>query len=109
VQATVMAYPGFTAADVEAQAEAALADWLNPALYGGTPNVSGELAEGWSFDNTVRLYEAIDYLNRADGLHYVVSVKLRTGANAFAAADIALTGLAPLPRLGVPAVTVQTP
>lgn len=103
VQATVMAYPGFTSADVRQQALDSLADWLNPATWGTTG--------AWLQDTNVRLYEAVDYLNRAAGVHYVVSVQLRKQGGAFAATDVALTGLAPLPTFSAAGstITVQTP
>jgi hypothetical protein len=102
VQATIKAYPGFTAAEVQEQALAVLADWLNPLAWGTT--------SAWTQETTVRLYEAIDYLNRAPGVSYVVSVQLRKSGGAWAAQDVVLSGLAPLPTFdaaGSP-ITVQT-
>jgi hypothetical protein len=108
VQATVMAHPGYLPADVLEQAESSLAEWLNPAMWGGSPgteDVSGE----WAQSTSARLFEAVDYLNRAEGVHYVVGVQLRKAGGVFAAADVPIAGLAPLPLPGAFTITVQTP
>jgi hypothetical protein len=110
VKATVMAYPGYTAADVQAQAQQSLADWLDPALFGSNPAAAVPGSEEWASDTSARIYEAVDYLNRADGVHYVVSVQLRVaGAPAYANVDVALAGLAALPLPGLFEITVLTP
>lgn len=104
VRATVMALPGYLAADVEADAEAQLQAWLDPTIDTGTGT-----STDWVQDTSARLYEAVDYLNRANGVHYVVSVELREAGGAWAAADVPLTGAAPLPLPGALDVTVQLP
>lgn len=105
VRATVVAFRGFLAADVQANAETEMAGWLDPSTW-GSAGTTGDPSD-WTVDTSVRLYEAIDFLNRAMGLHYVISVELRKDGGAWVSADIALTGAAPLPRLGVATITVQ--
>jgi hypothetical protein len=51
------------------------------------------------------LYEAVDWLNRGGGVYRVKSVQMRIPPNAFAAADIALPGIAPLPQAGTITIT----
>jgi hypothetical protein len=106
VQATVIAYPGYVLAEVKAAAEEMMRTWLDPGGW-GAEEVGEE--QGWSRQTSARLYEAVDYLNRADGVQYVSTVQLRKAGGAFAASDVALTGVAPLPLAGAITVTVQAP
>jgi hypothetical protein len=96
VRATVTAFPGFALADVEAAAEAMMRSWLDPGQFGTLPGAAETTS--WARDTKVRLYEAVDYLNRANGVHWVDSVELTAnGGSSWQAADIALSGAAPLP------------
>jgi Baseplate J-like protein len=106
VQATVHAYPGYAAAEVQAAAELELAHWLDPAAWGTPP---GGFAGEWIFDNSVRLYEAVDALNGAAGVHYVESVQIRKVGGTFDTADIALQTPVGLPTPGTFTITVTTP
>ena len=106
VQATVRAYPGYDPAAVEAAAELELGYWLDPAAWGTPP---GGFAGEWFFDNTARLYEAVDALNGAAGVHYVETVQIRKAGGTFGTADVTLTGAVALPRPGAFNVTVTTP
>jgi hypothetical protein len=95
VQAVLHRYPGYADADVQSAAQAMLEQWLSPSTFGAST-----LGDVWATDNVVRIYEAIDYLNRADGVHYVVSVKLRVAGGAWSSTDVALSGVAALPLPG---------
>ena len=106
VTATVTAYPGYDPAIVEQAAEQALADWLNPGDWGTPP---GAATGEWIFDNSVRYFEAIEHVNRADGVHYVNALQLRKAGGTFGTADIALTTPVGLPQPGTIAVTVNSP
>jgi len=106
VQATVRRYPNTDAAAVEASAEAALAAWLDPVAWGQPP---GALAGDWVFDNTVRLYEAVEALNKGAGVHYVESVQIRKTGGSFGTSDIALKTPVGLPTPGTLTVTVTSP
>jgi hypothetical protein len=105
VQATVKAYPGRTLADVQAACVAMMQTWLDPNTY-GTPTTTGSSSE-WVADNTIRYTELIDWLNRADGVNYVVAAQLRKAGGVFGTADVAITGVAALPTVGSIAITVQ--
>ena len=104
VTATVTAYPGYLPADVEAAAEAQLAAWLDPGSWGSPP---GQTTDEWIFDPTVRLYEAVEHLNRAAGVHYVNAVQIRKAGGSFGTADVPLDQPVGLPRAGALAVTVN--
>jgi hypothetical protein len=106
VQATVVAYPGYVLAEVQAAAVEMMQVWLDPSGW-GAEEIGEE--QGWSRQTSARLYEAVDYLNRADGVQYVSTVQLRKAGGAFAASDVALTGIAPLPFAGAITITVQAP
>jgi hypothetical protein len=105
VQATVVAYSGYVLATVEDAAEEMLRMWLDPDAWGS--ETVGE-SQSWATDTKARIYEAVDYLNRADGVHYVVSVQLRKHGDAvWSNADIILPGTIPLPIVGDITVTAQ--
>jgi uncharacterized phage protein gp47/JayE len=106
VQAQVTPYPGYLADEVAAAAEGMLRTWLDPLTWGS--QTVGEV-QTWVRDLKVRLYEAVDWLNRADGVFYVDQVMLAKDGEAFAAADISLAGAAPLPRFGTADITVNAP
>lgn len=106
VQATVVAYPGYVLAEVQAAAVEMMQTWLDPSGW-GAEEVGEE--QGWSRQTSARLYEAVDYLNRADGVQYVATVQIRKAGGSFAASDVALTGIAPLPLAGAITITVQAP
>ena len=106
VTATVVAYPGYVLSEVEDAAEEMMRTWLNPAGWGAEE--VGEY-QGWARQTSVRIYEAVDYLNRADGVQYVSVVQTRVAGGVFAAADIPLTGAAPLPMAGAISVTASSP
>jgi hypothetical protein len=108
VQGTVRAFPGYAREDVLAQALERLNEWLNPMLWGTTGATD---ATEWAVQTTVRISEAVDYLNRAAGVSYadLSTVKLSANAGAFAAVDLVLAGLAPLPTPGTHQITVKLP
>ena len=98
VQATVRAWRGYLAADVLANALAQLQAWLDPNSWGSSGATD---STDWTVDTTVRISEAVDYLNRAAGVHWVdlSTVKLRLNGGAWQATDLVLPGTAPLPTL----------
>lgn len=103
VTANVTPYPGYLKAEVEAAAEEMLRTWLDPLAWGA--QAVGEI-QSWARDLKVRLFEAVDYLNRADGVFYVNTVTMGVNGGAQSGADINLPGAAPLPVAGILAVTV---
>lgn len=105
VRATVKAYPGRTLADVQQAVEAVIAAWLDPANF-GAPTTE---ATDWIADDRVRWSEAIDYLNRADGVAYVVSAEIRKSGGAYGTTDVLIGGVVGLPRAGIIEITVQAP
>lgn len=102
---TAKCYPAWDPADVEVRAEAAVAEWLSPRDWGVTA-FSDE--RDWVFDDTVRLGELVEVLNRVEGLWRVTG----PGLNGMpqingAAADLTLTGgKVVLPTAGTIAGTV---
>jgi hypothetical protein len=106
VQATVRRYPGYDSAAVQTAVALELAAWLDPGTWGTPP---GALEGQWIFDNTVRLYEAVDALNSAAGVHYVETVQTRKAGGTFGTADIALKTPVGLPTPGTFTITVTAP
>lgn len=106
VKATVVRYPGYLDAEVKAATEDMMRTWLNPARWGA--ETVGE-ETGWSLMKSARIYEAVDFLNRAAGVHYVTSVQLALHGGAYGNVDIALPGAVPLPLVGDLVITVSAP
>jgi hypothetical protein len=108
VQATVHPFPGYTPVDVQAAAVAMLGQWLDPSSWGGQPTVTTDAVQQWATDNKVRIYEAVDWLNRAEGVYYVKSVQVRkVGDAAWSDVDITLPGTVALPVSGTFTITVD--
>lgn len=106
VTATVVRFPGYTDAEVQAAAVEMLTQWLDPAGWGS--DTQGEEAT-WTLQKYARLYEAVDWLNRAGGVNYVTAVTLGLGGGAQSAVDVALPGTIPLPLVGALVVNVTPP
>lgn len=105
VQATVVPFPGYLPATVQEAAEDMLRTWLDPQTWGS--ETAGEVTS-WATDDRVRIFEAVDFLNRAAGVHFVETVQLRVhGDAAWSDEDIPLDGIAPLPMAGDLNVTVN--
>ena len=106
VRATVKPYPGVTNADAQADAAAQIAEWLSPANWGVVPGTGG--AQQWAVDSKVRIYEAVDWINRAQSIFYVTTVEMKKSTDStWAAADITLTGAVPMPKVGAaPVITI---
>lgn len=85
ITASVASRPGFDAATVRANVTAILDTYLNP--------------DTWGWGGTVRRNELIAQIDRAEGVDYVVSLTTP-------AADLTLTGAAPLADLGTASITV---
>jgi hypothetical protein len=106
VQATVVAFPGHDPATVAAAAEASVRQWLDPGQWGLDPQ---SREPTWSQNTAARLYEAVDWLNRATGVHYATTVQIRAGGGSWGTADVPLPGAAPLPMAGQILIAGQAP
>lgn len=91
---TATIHDGFSAADVITEAEAALADYLDPANWGLPPDGTGESRE-WINDDTVRYLDIATVINNVDGINAVTVLSLDGGTS-----DVTLSGAAALPQAG---------
>lgn len=95
VTATVKAYAGFNTAEVEANVEAAVAQYLDPARWGQPAH--GEerrwVKDGWE---KVRFPEIMTVINNVEGVNYIVNDQVVLNGLA-ANTNVMLTGEAPLP------------
>jgi Baseplate J-like protein len=103
VTATVVPFPGYVYADVQAAAVEMVETWLDPLSWGS--QAVGE-AQGWTRETTARIYEAVDFISRADGVNYVKTVQLRAVGGVFASNDLVLPGVAPLPLTDATHITI---
>ncbi len=102
VNAEVVPHAGYSADDAIDAATASLTEWLSTTYWGLSPGRDN----AWSVDSEVRLWEAVAAVNKNDPVHYATSVEMRTGVDAFAAADITLPGTVPIAVAGTITVTV---
>lgn len=103
VQVDVDGWTPFNSASIQAIIAAALATYVNPAVYGRPP--FGD-SSSWSLLNTVKVDNLMAVVKTPE-VKNVNSVLIRTGVAAYSAADVALAGAAPLPLLGAVTVTVH--
>lgn len=98
-----VAFPGWDTADVQARAIAALQAFLSPKDWGTLPYSDERV---WLRETVVRYLEVAEALNRVEGLRYLSSLVIGPSGGPLAASDVALAGVAPLPRAGVVGGTV---
>jgi hypothetical protein len=101
---TAVAYAGYDPATVEAAAEEAVRDYLDPAKW-GTPQ-SGDASSngGWVDQPNVDRFEIATVLNEVEGLNRVTALTINGDV-----LDITLTGKAALASAGTVAGTVTAP
>lgn len=98
VQWDVNLWPGWIGADVTANINAALANFLSPTNWGQPP--TGDSRQ-WYLMPNVKVNDEAVVIGNVEGVKDVNSVQHRVSPAAFGTADIVLTGDAPLPRAGV--------
>lgn len=101
VSFTAVAWPDWTPADVEAAAEAAVSNYLDPANW-GQPPTSEERA--WVNTTKARYLEIAQAINAVEGLNYITALTVNGGTS-----DVTLSGVAPLPTIGTISGTVSAP
>jgi hypothetical protein len=102
VEGVIVPMQGFSQAEVAANVKAAIEDFLDPATFGQQP--PGD-SSSWVNSTTLRFQDLSAVVNNSEGVSHFSTLKWRRAAEAFAAADIALTGVAPLPRADTITVT----
>jgi Baseplate J-like protein len=94
VKCNVKPYNDTIDEDVIQSVKDTVSSWLNPEEFSQSPGVGGT----WEAESKVRLYEAVDYINRAAGVWYCENVQLKLHSDStWQTADITLPGLAPVP------------
>jgi uncharacterized phage protein gp47/JayE len=91
VQAKIKPYPNDSYEDAAASAEASIRSWLSSEGWSTGPTST---ENSWNPDTKVRLYEAVDYLNRSPAVWYCEQVKLKFTAQPpanWVAADLDMT------------------
>jgi len=103
VHISVKKFAGYLDSDVEAAVELMLSQWLDPNRF------AAGAGDVWAIDNTLRIYEAVDWANRADGVNYVLngSVQFSVDGAALTGADVVFTDKAWLPLSGTHTVVVS--
>ena len=100
-------YPEWDPAEVAARIVSALTSYLSPGTW-GVPPYGDTTGRSWINATAVRYLEITEQINRVDGVHYVKnSTVIGVHGGAMGTADIGLSGIAPLPRPGTIAGTVE--
>jgi hypothetical protein len=97
VTGTATAYPDWNAADVQAQANAQIENYLSGANWGRREDTGQGISREWLNEPLVRYLELAEQLQRIEGLRYVDTLQLRAFGGSYGSADVAMTGYAPLP------------
>lgn len=100
IRANIKPYSGTNATDAETSAENMVRDWLDPFNWNSPPSGFSGV---WEPDKIVRLYEAVDYINRASGVWYCENVEMKLqseGSGSWRTTDITLPGLVAVPTAG---------
>lgn len=92
------AWDGFEPADVEEAGNAALAEFLSPAVWGSRLD-TGETRE-WENTRRVALFDVASALLRVEGLRTLDSLEIALAGDTLAASDVDLPGFAPLTEAG---------
>ena len=95
----LVSYPSYDPADVAGRVIAALEGYLSPGGW-GVPPYGDASARSWINVTSVRYLELAEQVNRVDGVHYINTLAFGVSGGALGQADVALTGVAPLPRPG---------
>jgi uncharacterized phage protein gp47/JayE len=75
----VVAYPGYTEADVIARANVAIADYLDPATWGQATATFSDTQNLWHFEDVVRVNKLIDVIGSVPGVNYVSDIVIADG------------------------------
>ena len=99
-------YPDWDPADVQARVITQLQNYLSPATW-GIPPYGDTTGRSWVNATVVRYLELSEQINRVDGVHYVNTLSLGVHGGAMGQADVALSGVAPLPLAGTITGTIE--
>jgi hypothetical protein len=95
VKCDVKGYTGIDSDDIVQNVKDTVGVWLSSQEWNAPPGVETGV---WELDTKVRLYEAVDYINRAGGVWYCENVQLKLHASpGWTTGDITMPGLAPVP------------
>jgi hypothetical protein len=105
VKCDVKPYSGADPVSVTQSVEDTVSSWLSSQEWSNPPGVSQGT---WEADTKVRLYEAVDYINRASGVWYCENVQLKLhSSGTWLSTDITLPGIAPVPSITPDDITVN--
>lgn len=94
---SVVMQPGFTSADIVAAVNAALTSYFDPGTWGSAIGESNE----WVSRPSVYYLDVTTVIRNVQGVDHVVLVTVGLNGGSQSAADHTMTGVAPLPRIGI--------
>jgi len=105
VKCDVKPYTDTNPEDVIQSVKDTVSGWLSPEQFSQPPGVGGGI---WEAETKVRLYEAVDFINRASGVWYCENVQLKLhSSGVWVTGDITLPGVAPVPTSTPDNITVN--
>jgi hypothetical protein len=102
VKAKIVAKEGFDPATEAANTAAALANFLDPIIFGVD---SATDARSWNSQRLVRYQDLVTVVNNLQGVDHYTELKIGVEGKALGEADVALKGAAPLTKPGKIEVT----
>lgn len=102
VEAKIVPMVGFDQAEVVANVEAMLDELFDPFRHGQQP--PGDVTS-WVNTTTIRYQDVVTAVNNAEGVDHYTTLKIGKNGGAKGTADLALSGLAPLPKPGAYAIS----
>lgn len=105
VTATIVPFPSFDPNDVIGRASDALAQYLDPSLWGAS-NASETRGVDWENKTTIRIQELYTILNNVEGVDFVSALTFGLNGAAQDGTDKNITGIFPLTRPGAINLTI---
>jgi hypothetical protein len=102
----VVAYPSYSADDVQQRVIDSLTAYLSPQNW-GIPPYGDTSGRSWINEPTVRWAEVLTAVNEVEGVHYVSALTIRASGGTMGTTDVVMPGAAPLPEPGAISGTVE--
>lgn len=94
----VVPLAGYSQAEANASAKAAIEAWLSPAVWGTVSNQGIVVPRSWTNQRTLRFQDLVTVINTAVGVDYYTELKFAETGKTLEQKDVNLKGAACLPK-----------